>query len=548
MNKTTSVHTAGLCLLACFLATPAHAAGFSMGSSQSHGKDTYTTNRPWGNLQASTPAPQYQPPQPALPGGYYVGGAPGTGWYTAPLPASYTAGNSAPAIEAEVNDSLFYEQMNTLYTVRVVSDGNLSVLNRASPRIEGALLELIDGPVTTTRTNGYNRPAQIVNTYRYRLNPLHAGEVVVPSIRFTGTHAANPQVNLPASNFSIATDPLTLQVRPADPSIRPWLPLHELRLQTSLQQDGPRKAGQPVTLTVELTAQGAQGNQLPSLADQIKSPLFRVYRDATTVKSGISSDGRYLTGSRKETYTLIPLEDGWVRLPDINVAWWDVERQQASLAGMPPVLANRGTLDPLATDSAEYHSRFTPIFWAPMAIALGLIAGYVLGAWPRTRQLSKLSGTWLSTIGLQAVERGRSIGSRISPARHLQRMRMSLALLMPKAVKIWACTRCLAAEDNPQAWCAEFKSRICQHLEISGHSSLTRIADNLIAASPRAEPDRLRDLAHSLEGAMYGGRSLDFKAWKQELLKQLRPRLLHRRRSRLLRTGNQLPALNPRSA
>jgi hypothetical protein len=352
----------------------------------------------------------------------------------------------------------------------------------------------------------------------------------------------------PASEFNIATDPLTLQVRPADPSVQPWLPLHELRLQASMLQDGFRKAGQPVTLTVEMTAQGAQGNQLPSVADQIKSPLFRVYRDATTIKSGISPNGRHLTGSRKETFTLIPLEDGWVRLPDINVAWWDVERQQASLAGMPPSEANTGTSARAANASGEYPSRFTLLFWLPMAIALALIAGYVLGAWHGTRSLFKLSGTWLSTMGLLALERGRHIGSRISPARHLQRIRLGLAQLMPRAVKIWACTRCLAAEDNPHAWCAEFKSRICQHLDIAGHSPLTSIAEKLIATSPRAEPGRLRELAHTLEGAMYGGRTLDFKAWKQDLQQQLRPRLLRRSHTRSLRPTNRLPALNPHTA
>jgi hypothetical protein len=119
---------------------------------------------------------------------------------------------------------------------------------------------------------------------------------------------------------------------------------------------------------------------------------------------------------------------------------------------------------------------------------------------------------------------------------------------MPRAVKIWACTRCLAAEDNPHAWCAEFKSRICQHLDIAGHSPLTSIAEKLIATSPRAEPGRLRELAHTLEGAMYGGRALDFKAWKQDLQQQLRPHLLRRSRTRSLRATNRLPALNPRSA
>ena len=125
---------------------------------------------------------------------------------------------------------------------------------------------------------------------------------------------------------------------------------------------------------------------------------------------------------------------------------------------------------------------------------------------------------------------------------------MGLALLMPMSVKLWMCTRCLHAEDNPQAWCAQFKSRVCQHLDISAHSPLSVVTDKLIAASPQAEPGRLRALANSLDGAIYGGNSLDFPAWKRELSQQLRPRLLRRRQSQRRHTKTLLPALNPRSA
>jgi hypothetical protein len=76
---------------------------------------------------------------------------------------------------------------------------------------------------------------------------------------------------------------------------------------------------------------------------------------------------------------------------------------------------------------------------------------------------------------------------------------------------------------------------------------LTQIAEKIIAASPQAEPVRLRALAHSLDGAIYGGNSLDFPAWKRELRQQLRPGL-RRRRSRARHTRATLPALNPRSA
>jgi hypothetical protein len=558
LSKFTPARFCIVCLLASMFTTLTHAAGFSMGPGKSYSKsysysysysnDGYTTNRPWGNVEPSKPAPQYQPPQP-MPGSYYIGAAPGTGWYTAQLPAGSTAGNTAPVIEVEVEGSVFYEQQNIIYTVHVVSDGNLASLDPELPRIEGAVLEQIDGPVASTRSSGYNRAPRIVNTFRYKLMPIRAGKVVVPAIRFTGTHASGAQASRGQDNkFSIsAAAPLTLQVRQADPSVQPWLPLHDLRLQTNLQQDGPAKAGQPVILTLELTARGALGTQLPSLAHQLDSPQYRVYRDSTTTQNGISSNGRYLTGSRKETYTLIPLEDGVIHLPEVNVAWWDIDMQTARIAGLPSTQAGAGNAAGLASTGTG-QPLFPVYFWAPMAIALALIAGFWLGAWHRTRPLFKLAGTWLSATAQRAVQRSQRLGSKFSPVRHVQRLRMGFALLMPKSVRIWMCTRCLVNEENPHAWCNEFKSRVCEHLDMSSHSSLTSIAEKLIATNPRAEPARLRELAHSLDGALYGDRPLDFLAWKRELRHQLRPHLLRRSRARSRYTGNQLPALNPTSA
>jgi len=306
------------------------------------------------------------------------------------------------------------------------------------------------------------------------------------------------------------------------------------------------KAGEPVTLIVELNATGALGNQLPSLARQLESKDYRIYRDATEVKNAISANGDYLVGSRKETYTVIPLEDGPIRLPEVSLAWWDVDTHSARYAGLPPVGKTAATARAAAPTLGE-HSMFPVYFWAPLVITLALVAGFWLGAWHRTRPLLKSAAAWSSALGHYAVKHTHRIGIRLSPEKYLKHMRMGLAMLMPGSIKLWMCTRCLRTEDNPDAWCAEFKSRVCQHLNISQHSSLTHITEEIIAVSPQAEPTRLRALAHSLDGAIYGGSSLDFPAWKRELVHQLRPRMLRRRRWKPRHERSLLPSLNPRS-
>jgi hypothetical protein len=585
--STRTKRTCIICLLASFIAgITQSASGFGISISNSS-KNTSkqdprtTSNRPWGNIGTFKPGIQYEPP-PAMPAqqaafaqaapygqsapfaqsGPYPGSAPGTGWYAGQMPAiGNTATGGDPRVEVETARSVIYEQQNVIYTVRVVSDGNLKTLDPVVPDVEGAILEQLDGPIASTRLKSRSGGQEIVNTYHFKLTPLRSGEISVPPIRFTGTPMANRQWNRgrgaqPASSgkaFSIASEgPLTLEALAADPSVTPWLPLHDLQLRSHLSKNTPAKEGVPVTLTLELKARGATGEQLPSLEGLLKSDQFRAYRDSTTTSSGISRDGKYLNGSRKETYTLIPLQDGWIRLPAVSVAWWDVDSDAPRTASLPGTAAEPLTSAGSRSAREGRDPLFSGIFWAPIFITLGLIAGYWLGAFARTRPVLRNAArrlrAGLNSATQQLTRTGRSVAARLSLAGPVRRLRLGFALMMPKSIRLWMCTRCIEREDSPEAWCAEFKSRACQHLGIATHTPLPVIAERIIEMNPKVEPGRVRALAQSLDSAMYGGQQLDFVVWKREFQQHLRPHLFRSRRSRNRRSRGVLPALNPRSA
>jgi hypothetical protein len=239
-----------VCLLAGLISGTAQ-AGFSFSFDSNMPAGNTTTNRPWGNIGAYKPGLKSEPlPAP------YPGMAPGTGWYPAQHPATETVANTQPRIEIEPVERGIYEQQNVVYTVSVVSSDNLKTLNPILPNIEGAALTLVDGPFASARQTGRSR--EIINKYRFKLMPLRSGEIIIPPIRFTGTHTGK------RDGFSIEADaPLVLHAFPASPAIKPWLPLHDLKLREQLSQEGSVKAGTPVTLTLELTARGMLGNQLP---------------------------------------------------------------------------------------------------------------------------------------------------------------------------------------------------------------------------------------------------------------------------------------------
>ena len=551
-----------VCLLAGLLSSVnVTAAGFSFSSNQPATKNPRTTsNRPWGNLEPFKPGLKREQ-LPAYPAAY-PGAAPAAAWYPAQAPvAGNSSSDSQPVVEVETSGAVFYEQQNIVYTVRVVSSDNLKTLNPSIPRIDGAILEQVDGPVASTRKSGWNGGREIVNEYHFKLTPLRSGEIVIPAISFTGTHVAKRQWNgargIPANGtknrFSIASEqPETLHVLPADPTVTPWLPLNDLKLRVDMPDDGPAKEGVPVTVTLELTARGALGSQLPSLEQQLKSSDFRAYRDSVTTSSGISRSGTQLLGSRKETYTVIPLKDGWIRLPGIQVAWWDVDTDTARLAGLP------GHDDAAAAGNSGVglaggeQDLFPVYFWMPIFIVMGLIIGYWLGAWGRSRVLLRSAGSlankWLSATGQWGLQQTVAVSKRLSPVYYVNKLRMGFARIMPRTVKLWLCIRCIESEEQPENWCTQFRSQVCQYLDISRHAPITTIAEKIIEVQPQAEPARVRALVQSMDNAVYGAGKLDFAEWKKDFRYQLRPRLFRRQRSRLRRSNRALPALNPRAA
>ena len=549
-----------ICFLAGLMSSVNVAAGgFSFSAKQSPTNNSRTTsNRPWGNLETFKPGLKHEP-LPAYPGTV----PPGAGWYSAQIPGvGNSASDSPPVVEVETSGAVFYEQQNIVSTVRVVSSGNLKTLTPVIPRIDGAILEQVDGPVASTRNSGSNGGREIVNEYHFKLTPLRSGEIVVPAIKFTGTHVASRQWNgapgMPVSgankSFSIASNKSqTLQVLPADPAVTPWLPLNDLKLRVHMPDDGPAKEGVPVTITLELTARGALGTQLPSLEQQLKSKDFRAYRDSVTTSNGISRSGTQFLGSRKETYTIIPLQDGWIRLPGVQVAWWDVDTDTPRLAGLPGQGAEAAAAGIRSGAVAGGEQDLFPVyFWTPILIIMGLIIGYWLGAWGRTRLLLRSAGARaagvLSATGQWGIKQSVAASKQLSPRLHLNKLALGFALITPKTVKLWLCVRCIEREDRPEAWCAQFRSQVCGRLGISKHAPITTIAEKIIEVQPQAEPARVRALVRTMDNAIYGAGSLDFAVWKKDFRHQLRPRLYRSRRSRLRRAKRALPALNPRAA
>ncbi len=129
----------------------------------------------------------------------------------------------------------------------------------------------------------------------------------IPPIGVTGTFDGRSG----KQEFNVkSAQPLTLQVKPSDPSSTPWLPLETLSLKAKLPPNLRAAAGQPLRLTIEMRAVGSSGSQLPSLEKQLQSPAFRIYREQNHSETKLLKKSDKIIGSRTESFTLVPQYGG----------------------------------------------------------------------------------------------------------------------------------------------------------------------------------------------------------------------------------------------
>jgi hypothetical protein len=253
-------------------------------------------------------------------------------------------------IETEIDPrGKYYVQQQIPFKVRLLHDGSLVSGELAEPVIENALVERLGDEVryTTTR-NG--RPYQVIER-RYVILPERSGKLQIPAVRFEGK-VASPVMspNMPQQGDSLLNDffsnsPLRRQGRqvrtasePAELEILPrpdglagnWLPAEEIKLHDSWTQDPPQlRAGEPVTRSITIEARGLTGSQIPVLEPGQPADT-RLYPEQPAIES--RTDGNKIFGFSRQSFTYIPDKAGKLRVPPVELAWWNIDKDQQELA------------------------------------------------------------------------------------------------------------------------------------------------------------------------------------------------------------------------
>ncbi|EXJ13890.1 BatD family protein [Imhoffiella purpurea] len=528
--------------------------------------DAYGRNpSPYSSEQPSS-TPQYRPVPPSnaqgVPPSYRPPsasqGMPNRSPYGAPSgypsgwPPSYgqPSGGSPSFASATLNWSLVesapYLQQPVILELELVSQASPSKLDLELPSSGDVLLKTIEGSTTDSRRIDGRR--EVVNSFVVTLVPLRTGALELPAIRAVGNWSSGQR-------FEVETDrPVRLQVRPSMTSVRPWLPLESLSLKSSLDRQGMLEPGQPVTLTLDISAEGATAVQLPSLENQLRGEGFRVYREQTLTDTQISQDKRRLLARRTEYYTLVPRSGGRITLPEMSIAWWNVERGVREVARLPLKTLEVSGGGPFGL-SAESLSGATWLkVWLPILALLLLVAGYWVGVLYRGRPLQAFGDLALF------MWRGLSAGLRLtlgflrrylgnwSFRSLLVRFRSAWYRSMSPGSRFLRCLRQANRADDPADWCRLFEaeSRACGTAR--GDLNRPSLVRQILRHRPGADPLVLHRLMDQLDAARFADQPLDFRRWKRELMGQVGrgAGVLRARRAGTRVRWAALPELNPR--
>ena len=539
---------------------PAHtpAAAQASGPAQAHAP-TATQAPIYAPARTPAPAPAAVPPAT-----YPYGAFPGWSPYAAPNPSPWSqpaaqSAPRAPRLEVELGERQAYVQENVLLRLKVISDQSLT---KATPEFPGAndlILHQLEDPKASSRTtpDGHR---EILTEFVYVLTPLRAGELSLPVPRVTGEMAGDAY-GRPQRFEASASEGPRLQVRPALTSVQPWLPLRALSLKASLD-DHNIKAGEPVSLVLDLEAIGATGSQLPSLESFLESPDYRVYREETQTEARVSADGQRLEGRRTEHYTLVPRADGRVRLPEVRLPWWNVTTGSREWVGLPAKLGAGPVEEGRAWARGEDPGSGLGWLWLSLSSLLLPVIGFAVGLRYRGRLGSSrqrqplgagLGRRARAAAGLARRRLARA-RDRLHPAPLARRLGQHLTGLLPASSRFLFCLSAANREREPAVWARRFQSEACRHLptavQPTGAGALPGLAGQVLRLRPGADPDQVIRLLRQLDGALYGGQDIDFRRWKRDFARQVgRLQGLLRARGRKPRLERpRLPALNPSPA
>ncbi|MBD8881116.1 protein BatD [Rhodanobacter sp. 7MK24] len=254
-----------------------------------------------------------------------------------PDPSSAAAADKNVFMESELAPQHAWVGQQLSYVVRLYISGDVTNGTLDAPLVDGVQLNQVGGDLRYDKVRG-NREYRVIER-RYAVVPQHAGTLTVPALNFRGV-AVDP--NDPDSFFgggtqvaaSAPAQTVQVQAAPANWGQSAWLPARALSLSLSGWPDAgtPVRVGQPINLTMTLSATGLPAEALPQLSLPSISGAT-VYPDQP--KTATANDDAWLQGSSERRFAVVPERAGTLTLPATTLRWFDVTSGQEQTAEIP---------------------------------------------------------------------------------------------------------------------------------------------------------------------------------------------------------------------
>ncbi len=242
-------------------------------------------------------------------------------------------------LEIEVNKDAVYVQEQLLFTVRLYYTIN-GIRNPQFTELEmpDTVIQLIGSP------NQYEKliDGQRFGVYekRYVIFPQRSGPLEIPDILFRGevTDGSSNFVfrNLNTRRVTAFIEGISIDVKERPLAVQNsgfWLPVTGLSLEESWSADiNDLRVGDSIVRTVTMVAEGLDGAVLPPFSDtEIEG--VNLYPDPPDIQRTFVEGA--IVGTRVETTTVVPTQEGDITIPEISVPWWNVETDQLEATVIP---------------------------------------------------------------------------------------------------------------------------------------------------------------------------------------------------------------------
>lgn len=280
--------------------------------------------------------------QPKREGTFTIPALSVAGQQTLPLtltvqPASAGGSNGGDVyVEASVEPRAPYVQQQVRLSVKLYYALNLLDGNLADPQGDGLIVRKL-GQDSSYNANVGGRNYHVVERH-YALLAEKSGALTLPPVAFRGHVVDGNSIDIffnRGREVSARSQPISLDVRarPAASGTDAWLPARSLTLSASgIDASSVARAGEPLTLTLKVQAQGLGFEQLPELQLPAIDGVD-IYPDKATTQN--RDDGEWVFGERERKFAIVPNRSGALTLPPISLTWWDTAHDRAETASVP---------------------------------------------------------------------------------------------------------------------------------------------------------------------------------------------------------------------